>query len=223
MRKNNITIVIRDPNRFYVEGLTNCLSEDFSRRGIHADITDCAFNSRANLIFMAEESLSIANIHYLNRRMSMRPLCVFIIKNSLGENADSDIKMHSLSHFSVVFRHQSVEEMLAIVHEKLEDLRNIRNILTPSCTAISRVTNNLTRRETEVLRYLARGISNGGVARFLHISEKTVSAHKRNIMSKLNMIRPAELNYWLIQEGWCESIRAGDMPRTEVPLPNTVS
>lgn len=210
MRKNHITIVIRDPNLFYMRGLTNCLTENLSLREIHTDFTDCAFNSRAKMIFMAEESLSIANIHYLNRRMSMRPLCVFIIKDSDSSDDPSEGKMHNINHYTTLYRNQSVESMLLIINEQLEQLNSVRNAPVKPCSVVSRTDNNLTRRETEILRYLARGISNGGVARFLHISEKTVSAHKRNIMCKLNMVRPAELNYWLIQEGWCESIRTGD-------------
>lgn len=210
MRKNHITIVIRDPNCFYARGLTKCLTEHFTLRDIHTDFTDCVFNSRAKMIFLAEESLSIANIHYLNRRMSMRPLCVFIIKNSESDDDVSEGKMHNISHCTTLYRNQPVDSVLSVINEQLEQLNSMRGVLAQSCSIVSRTDNNLTRRETEILRYLARGISNGGVARFLHISEKTVSAHKRNIMCKLNMIRPAELNYWLIQEGWCESIRTGD-------------
>lgn len=210
MRKNHITIVIRDPNRFYIRGLTNCLAENFSLRNIHTDFTDCAFNSRAKMIFLAEESLSIANIHYLNRRMSIRPLCIFIIKNSDSADEQPEGIAHNISHYTPLYRNQSVESMLSVINEQLEQFNSVRSAFVQPCSVVSRTETNLTRRETEILRYLARGISNGGVARFLHISEKTVSAHKRNIMCKLNMIRPAELNYWLIQEGWCESIRTGD-------------
>ncbi|WP_230320719.1 helix-turn-helix transcriptional regulator [Erwinia sorbitola] len=162
------------------------------------------------MIFLAEESLSVANIHYLNRRMSMRPMCIFIIKNGSSETEENDATAPHISHYTPLYRNQSVESMLSVINEQMEQLNNMRNIMIQPCSTMTRSTNNLTRRETEILRYLARGISNGGVARFLQISEKTVSAHKRNIMSKLNMIRPAELNYWLIQEGWCESIRTVD-------------
>ncbi|MCK8334850.1 LuxR C-terminal-related transcriptional regulator [Erwinia amylovora] len=205
MKKNNITIVINDPNRFYFEGLKSSVYENLLEQGINADYTESAFNSRAKIIFLAEESLSLANIHYLNRRMSMRPLCVFIIKNNPHEESQLDITTDGMHHYVTLYRNQSVESILAVVNEQLEQLDNFRTRLTPS--GVNRSSNNLTRRETEILRYLARGISNGGVARFLNISEKTVSAHKRNIMSKLNMVRPAELSYLLIQEGWCESLR----------------
>ena len=45
----------------------------------------------------------------------------------------------------------------------------------------------LTERETEVLRLMARGQSNKQIARSLHISEKTVKTHVSNILSKLGV------------------------------------
>ena len=45
----------------------------------------------------------------------------------------------------------------------------------------------LTERETDVLRLLAQGQSNKEVARSLHIAEKTVKTHVSNILSKLGV------------------------------------
>lgn len=45
----------------------------------------------------------------------------------------------------------------------------------------------LGRRELEVFRYLALGMSNIDIARQMSISNKTVSAHKRNVMEKLGL------------------------------------
>ena len=51
----------------------------------------------------------------------------------------------------------------------------------------------LTPRETEVLRRLAKGHSNGEIARELFLSEKTISTHKANLMHKLGLHNMAEL------------------------------
>lgn len=206
MKKNNLTVVINDPNRFFAEGLMSRIRDDSSSIGLNIEFSDCVFNSRAKLVFLAADTVSIANLHYLNRRLGSRTLSVFIIHETDSSNAANSLKISKLSEYTSLFRTQSVEDISATIRSHIEPQSDLRNILIPPCSVRSK--NNLTRRETEILRYLARGISNGAVARFLHISEKTVSAHKRNIMSKLNMIRPAELNYWLLQEGWCESWRA---------------
>ncbi len=49
------------------------------------------------------------------------------------------------------------------------------------------LTDKLTGRETEVLRLLARGLSNGEIAGKLHLSEGTVRNHVSAIFSKLNV------------------------------------
>ena len=162
------------------------------------------------MVFLAENALSVANIHYLNRRLQTRPSSVFIIRDTEIQPGSSEATKTEITNYIPIYRDWSVESVLAVVSEQFDKQKNIRSIFIPPCSLRSE--KNLTRRETEILRYLARGISNGGVARFLHISEKTVSAHKRNIMSKLNMIRPAELNYWLIQEGWCDPRYSGEQP-----------
>jgi DNA-binding NarL/FixJ family response regulator len=51
----------------------------------------------------------------------------------------------------------------------------------------------LSPREREVLRRLARGQSNGEIARALFLSEKTISTHKANLMAKLRLDNMADL------------------------------
>ena len=45
----------------------------------------------------------------------------------------------------------------------------------------------LTERELEVFRLIARGLSNAEIARELHISDTTVKTHITHILMKLNL------------------------------------
>lgn len=58
---------------------------------------------------------------------------------------------------------------------------------------------DLTPRELEVLKLLARGRSNKEVASDLGISVKTVDAHRGNIMQKLSLRSYSELIYFAIR------------------------
>jgi len=51
---------------------------------------------------------------------------------------------------------------------------------------------NLSRREREVLEWLARGSSNKAIARELDISPRTVEIHRANMMNKLGASHAAE-------------------------------
>ena len=61
---------------------------------------------------------------------------------------------------------------------------------------------DLTARETEVLRLVARGHSNKEIAVALEISVKTVETHKANAMSKLGLRTRAAVVRFAMDEGW---------------------
>ncbi|NIV15911.1 MAG: response regulator [Aliifodinibius sp.] len=59
----------------------------------------------------------------------------------------------------------------------------------------------LTDREIELLTHLADGATNNEIADTLHISPKTVSRHRENIMKKLNLRNRTELVKFAIRKG----------------------
>ena len=60
---------------------------------------------------------------------------------------------------------------------------------------------SLTKREQEVLTFLAEGANNEAIASALVISPKTVARHRENIMHKLNLHSRAELVRYAIRKG----------------------
>lgn len=59
----------------------------------------------------------------------------------------------------------------------------------------------LGRRETEVLRLLAEGLTSPQIAEKMHIAPSTVDVHRRNIMNKLELHTVAELTKHAIRLG----------------------
>ncbi len=59
--------------------------------------------------------------------------------------------------------------------------------------------NKLTDRETEILQAITKGLTNQQLADNLHISVRTVEAHKSNIMKKLKINSTAELVVYAIK------------------------
>lgn len=59
----------------------------------------------------------------------------------------------------------------------------------------------LTRREMEVLRLVARGLSNQEIATELVISEGTVRIHVSNILGKLHLANRTQATLYALQEG----------------------
>jgi DNA-binding NarL/FixJ family response regulator len=59
----------------------------------------------------------------------------------------------------------------------------------------------LGRRESQVLRLLAQGLSSPQIGEQLHIAASTVDVHRRNIMGKLDLHTVAELTKYAIRTG----------------------
>jgi DNA-binding NarL/FixJ family response regulator len=77
----------------------------------------------------------------------------------------------------------------------IEDV--VHNVPEPKSTAFS----VLTPREREVLQLMAEGNTTKQIARRLHVSPKTVEAHRLRIMNKLEIDNVAQLTKYAIQEG----------------------
>jgi DNA-binding NarL/FixJ family response regulator len=62
----------------------------------------------------------------------------------------------------------------------------------------------LTSREEEVLRLIARGYSNKEVSTQLKIAVKTVESHKANLMRKLELRSRTEIVRYAVRQGWLQ-------------------
>lgn len=65
----------------------------------------------------------------------------------------------------------------------------------------SSVFDTLTHREREILKLVAEGKPNKGIAEFLNLSVKTVEKHRSNLMSKLDVHNAAGLTAFAIEKG----------------------
>ena len=63
----------------------------------------------------------------------------------------------------------------------------------------------LTAREREVLRHIARGYMYKEIAIRLGISAKTVEAHVSAVLRKLQLSNRHELSRWAVERGWLDS------------------
>jgi two-component system response regulator NreC len=59
----------------------------------------------------------------------------------------------------------------------------------------------LTDREREVLQLIAEGRTNREIAQLLHVTVKTVEAHRAHVMDKLNLHSTAELTKYALRKG----------------------
>ncbi len=77
--------------------------------------------------------------------------------------------------------------------------RLVRQLSEPSAGSASET--SLTEREVEVLKLLAQGLSNQGIADNLVVSERTVGKHVGNILEKLHLANRTQAALYALREG----------------------
>ena len=81
----------------------------------------------------------------------------------------------------------------AIARKLMQEITEPTETMTPE--------EALTPRELEILRYLARGLSNQEIASELQISITTVATHVRNILGKLHLANRTQAALYAIERG----------------------
>ncbi len=86
-----------------------------------------------------------------------------------------------------------IEEAILVIYEGGIYLsEQILNLLTPSNNDFEEIP-IITRREKEVLRHLADGLSSTQIAEKMNISPLTVDSHRKNLMQKFNVNKTVNL------------------------------
>ncbi|HLT20933.1 MAG TPA: response regulator transcription factor, partial [Thermomicrobiales bacterium] len=91
------------------------------------------------------------------------------------------------------------------IHAMLEEARSdelaepTNNTQASSAVALEPV--RLTRREREVVRLIARGLTNRQIAVELDIADRTVDTHVTNIFKKLGVSSRVKVAAWAVERG----------------------
>jgi two-component system, NarL family, response regulator LiaR len=80
-------------------------------------------------------------------------------------------------------------------------LKVIEEINKPAQPNVPLTEEPLTEREVEILKYVARGMSNQEIADLLVLSERTVRTHISNIFSKLHLANRTQATLYALREG----------------------
>jgi DNA-binding NarL/FixJ family response regulator len=100
-----------------------------------------------------------------------------------------------------------MDELRAALEERQKNGANGDSPVNPprrDGPVATRVTDALTRRETEVLKHIAEGNSTKKVAEILGITFKTAACHRYRVMDKLGIHETANLVRYAIRQGMVE-------------------
>lgn len=86
-----------------------------------------------------------------------------------------------------------------VLSEKLTSVL-AQAIRKPDVSQKANILNSLTSREFEILKLIAKGLSNKLIARELDISDGTVKVHVKHLLKKLNLRSRVEAAVWMINK-----------------------
>ncbi|BEO54286.1 hypothetical protein SMQE21_42260 [Serratia marcescens] len=195
MKKNTLDIAIIDDDRFYTIGLFMALSIYFRSQNIKVMLLSEEVNIKtADIIFQAIRIGVFVDPH--PREDNGTPLYF-----AIADRKDAHLQhlYRGIHKSNILYRHQPVSTILQHIE--------INGFLKPFSTQKTLLTSGLpiheplTPREYEVLFHLKQGKTPACAAICIGVNEKTISAHKRAAMRKLNFRRTNELFHWMLQGG----------------------
>jgi DNA-binding NarL/FixJ family response regulator len=188
-------ILVVDGHGVYRAGLREVIQARFPySRVVEASKLSCVGSNRCfDLILIDSGSLSYETLDLLAECYEVRPATIVAVM--LTSKTRTEV-LHYLSagFHGVVHKFQPDEELLAAVSDLLSGRIFVpgwladaddHDLSRPSPAEIQQETLKLTPRQNEVLRLLARGMSNKEVARELNIAEGTSKIHTAALLRAL--------------------------------------
>jgi len=129
------------------------------------------------------------NEEYVNKLLQY-DISGYVLKDNAGDNLVWAIK--SVLRGEVYFCPRISKKLIHSFISKNDDFDEDSLIISPDI---------LSPREKEILTNISDGLSNKEIGTLLFISDKTVKAHRANIMQKLNLHKVADLVKYAIDHG----------------------
>ena len=158
---------------------------------VYGDISELSIHPPRDGIIIARDKVGDGGVATTLERLSRLgiwlPLIAFNDQPRPGRIVEA-IKAGALDYLSLPLDPEKFSRCLERIQGEAEVFGEARKRMIQARSRIS----NLSRREREVLEWLAEGSSNKLIARELDISPRTVEIHRANMMSKLGARHAAE-------------------------------
>lgn len=195
----HIDVAILDANQYFALGLEEILKQHFFHKQWSVAFLPAAHSEKADLLFLGSSINGIAR--YSRHQIPPFRQKVITVLETMQPGSRCQSATICLGEQGIITRNIKTKELLSRVDRILTDVPLPHEIDCPHCTS------PLTYRECEILSAIRRCMTPIQVAKRFNCSIKTVSAHKRNAMIKLNINSDTALYYWLRNGVFDEVIR----------------
>jgi len=210
----SIKILLADDHQIMCDGLSNLIEKQTNMEVIAVvdngrKAVRLAKEMNPDVVIMDVTMPELNGIE-ATRQISAEISSVKVIALSMHSDKRFVAKMLSAGASGYILKECAVKELVEAIHAVVTNRRylssKVAEIVTeeyirqlpeddssPYC--------NLTAREREVLQLMSEGKTTKKIASCLYVSVKTVEAHRKNIMDKLNVHNVAGLVKYAIREG----------------------
>ena len=189
MDKCRRNIVVLEPSKIVYEGLYTSISK-----------------SEYDYSFFYVDSLAELETLMLKRDISIVLINPGIVQNRLKEFANLKKQYTGVRWIGIIYAYydSSILKQFDNLFPITEDVSKLIRIINEICknkTSDKQQNEHLTEREIDVLRWLAKGLSNKEIADKLNVSIHTVNTHRKNIMDKTSIRSLAGLTVYAVSKG----------------------
>ncbi|WP_331346633.1 two-component system response regulator NarL [Cellvibrio sp. UBA7661] len=212
MTENAATIMLVDDHPLLRKGLRQLLTmsgdmEVVAEAGNGKDAIAMAVELDPDLILLDLNMQGMDGLETL-RRLRDEGVTSRIVMLTVSDADEDVLSAISAGADGYLLKDMEPEEMLVQVDRALSGKMVLSEAVTQAlATAIRNPaskaavgSDSLTQRELEILKLIAKGLSNKLIARELDISDGTVKVHVKHLLKKLNLRSRVEAAVWMINQ-----------------------
>jgi DNA-binding NarL/FixJ family response regulator len=218
-----------DDHTMFREGLHSILS---SREGIevvgHSSTGEEAFallQENSQDVVITEIDMDLNTAKEVIRRIREASPDSRIMVLTIFDNLRYVQALSKLGIDAYIHKTSSSEELVATIDALMREPGGENTVVSMPRGSLERMSEGpmgaLSERETEVLVFVARGLSNYQIATEMHLAESTVKRHLANIYEKIGVASRSEATRMALQEQWIgiADITAADLDGSAPPDP----
>ena len=212
MTSDKIRLLICDDHPVVRKGLITLLSSDPDLEviGEAVDGVDVVFKAqqlRPDVVLLDLVMPRQNGVEAITQIKTAMPDIRILVLTSFAED-DKIFPAISAGALDYLLKNSSPEQLLETIHAVYQGealahpniaLRLIRQLDQPNSLPLT--SNPLTDREVDILKLVARGLSNHEIAEALVVSDRTVGNHLGNILDKLHLANRTQAALYALREG----------------------
>ena len=205
-----IKVLLADDHKILREGLKNVIEQKANLRVV-GEATDGREAVKLCKDIVPDVVIMDVAMEGLNgveatRQITQNNSNVKVIALSMHSNKRFIIGMFKAGAYGYLLKDCDTSELITAINMVAQNKKYLTQsvsgvILNELMTGVQEENTELTAREKEILQLIAEGKSSKEIGEILFLSSKTVDAHRKNIMDKLNLHSIPELTKYAIKSG----------------------